>query len=111
MKAPGGRAYWRQAYMANQEHNVPHVPFRRLLLTGAAGGVGKVIRARVAEFAETIRVSDLAAALSSDAAPHEEVVPCDLSDKQAVDALAAGCDAVIHLGGGSGEKSYEEDMT
>jgi len=41
MKAPGGRAYWRQAYMANQEPNVPsvpHVPFRRLLLTGAAGG-------------------------------------------------------------------------
>ena len=97
--------------MANQEPNVPsvpHVPFRRLLLTGAAGGVGKVIRARVAEFAETIRVSDLAAALSSDAAPHEEVVPCDLSDKQAVDALVAGCDAVIHLGGVSVERPFEE---
>lgn len=91
--------------MANQEHNAP---FHRLLLTGAAGGVGKVIRPRVASFAEKIRVSDLAAALPSDAAPNEEVVPCDLADKQAVDALVAGCDAVIHLGGVSVERPFEE---
>ena len=53
-------------------------------------------------------MSDLAAALPSDAAPHEEVIPCDLSDKQAVDALVAGCDAVIHLGGVSVERPFEE---
>jgi len=52
--------------MANQEQTVP---FKRLLLTGAAGGVGKVIRSRVAAFADKIRVSDLAAALPADAAP------------------------------------------
>jgi uronate dehydrogenase len=91
--------------MANQEHTVP---FKRLLLTGAAGGVGQVIRSRVAAFADKIRVSDLPAALPSDAAPHEEVIPCDLSDKQAVDALVAGCDAVIHLGGVSVERPFEE---
>jgi uronate dehydrogenase len=98
--------------MANQEQNRP---FQRLLLTGAAGGVGKVIRPRVASFAEKIRVSDLAAALASgqvahvpDVAPNEEVVPCDLSDKHAVDALVAGCDAVIHLGGVSVERPFEE---
>jgi uronate dehydrogenase len=91
--------------MANQEHTVP---FKRLLLTGAAGGVGRVIRSRVAAFADKIRVSDLAGALPSDGAAHEEVVPCDLSDKQAVDALVAGCDAVIHLGGVSVERPFEE---
>src|SRR5471032_2718218 len=91
--------------MANQEQTVP---FKRLLLTGAAGGVGKVIRSRVAAFADKIRVSDLAATLPADAAPHEEVVPCDLSDKQAVDALVAVCDAVIHLGGVSVERPFEE---
>ena len=94
--------------MANQEQTVR---FKRLLLTGAAGGVGKVIRSRVAAFADKIRVSDLAASLSadaSDAAAHEEVIPCDLSDKQAVDALVAGCDAVIHLGGVSVERPFEE---
>jgi uronate dehydrogenase len=91
--------------MANQEQTVP---FKRLLLTGAAGGVGKAIRSRVAAFADKIRVSDLAATLPADGAPHEEVVPCDLSDKQAVDALVAGCDAVIHLGGVSVERPFEE---
>ncbi|CAN7350106.1 NAD-dependent epimerase/dehydratase family protein [Caballeronia sp. LjRoot31] len=91
--------------MANQEHTVP---FKRLLLTGAAGGVGQAIRSRVSAFADKIRVSDLPAALRPDAAPHEEVIPCDLSDKQAVDALVAGCDAVIHLGGVSVERPFEE---
>src|SRR5476649_265206 len=91
--------------MANQEHTVP---FKRLLLTGAAGGEGKVIRSRVAAFADKIRVSDLAGALPPDAAAHEEVIPFDLSDKQAVDALVAGCDAVIHLGGVSVERPFEE---
>lgn len=104
-KAPGSRAYWRQADMATQDHVVP---FKRLLLTGAAGGVGKAIRSRLSAFADRIRVSDLPAALPSDAAPHEEVIPCDLSDKQAVDALVAGCDAVIHLGGVSVERPFEE---
>lgn len=82
--------------------------FKRLLLTGAAGGVGKVIRPRVAEFAAKIRVSDLASALPDTVASHEEAVPCDLSDKQAVDALVAGCDAIIHLGGVSVERAFEE---
>jgi uronate dehydrogenase len=91
--------------MANQD-NIR--PFNRLLLTGAAGGVGKVIRPRVASFAGTIRISDLAAALPPEAAPNEEVVPCDLSDKQAVGALVQGCDAVIHLGGVSVERPFEE---
>jgi uronate dehydrogenase len=91
--------------MANQD--ISH-RFNRLLLTGAAGGVGKVIRPRVAPFAQTIRVSDLAAALPSKAASNEEVVACDLADKQAVDGLVAGCDAVIHLGGVSVERPFEE---
>ena len=33
----------------------------RLLLTGAAGGLGKVLRERLRPFAETLRVSDVAA--------------------------------------------------
>jgi uronate dehydrogenase len=90
--------------MANQEMG----KFDRLLLTGAAGGIGKVIRPRVAEFAAKIRVSDLPPALTSGVAAHEEVMPCDLSGKQAVDALVAGCDAIIHLGGVSVERPFEE---
>jgi uronate dehydrogenase len=79
----------------------------RLLLTGAAGGLGKVLRERLVPFTRQLRVSDIAA-LSAASGPHEEVVPCDLADKAAVDALVAGCDAIVHLGGISVERPFEE---
>lgn len=82
--------------------------FGRLLLTGAAGGLGRVLRPRLAVFAETVRVSDLAAGLEQDAAPHEEVQACNLADRAATDALVAGCDAIVHLGGVSVERPFEE---
>jgi uronate dehydrogenase len=78
----------------------------RLLLTGAAGGLGKVLRQRLRPYAETIRLSDLTP--MGDAAPGEEVVPCNLADKAAVDRLVRGCDAVVHLGGVSVERPFEE---
>lgn len=82
--------------------------YRRLLLTGAAGGIGRVIRPRLTAFAEIIRVSDLPGQLTGEPARHEEVQPCDLGDKAAVDALVQGCDAIIHLGGVSVERPFEE---
>ncbi|REN20703.1 NAD(P)-dependent oxidoreductase, partial [Mycobacterium tuberculosis] len=66
----------------------------RLLLTGAAGGLGKVLRERLKPFANVLRLSDIAS-LSPAADAHEEVVPCDLSDKAAVHALLEGCDAIV----------------
>ena len=79
----------------------------RLLLTGAAGGLGKVLRERLKPFAEVLRLSDIGA-MAPSTGPTEEVVPCDLGDKQAVDALVAGCDAIVHLGGVSVERPFEE---
>ena len=79
----------------------------RLLLTGAAGGLGKVLRERLAPFADVLRVSDIAP-MDPPAGPHEEVQICDLSDKQAVYELVAGCDAIVHLGGISVERPFEE---
>lgn len=81
--------------------------FQRLLLTGAAGGLGKVLRERLRPFARTLRLSDIAA-LAPAAQAHEELVTCDLSDKAAVDALVDGCDAIVHLGGVSVERPFEE---
>ncbi|MBO9652060.1 MAG: NAD(P)-dependent oxidoreductase [Variovorax sp.] len=85
----------------------PSQPVSRLLLTGAAGGLGKVLRERLRPYADVLRLSDIAS-LAPAAGPHEEVVPCDLSDKKAVDALVAGCDAIVHLGGVSVERPFEE---
>ena len=80
---------------------------QRLLLTGAAGGLGQVLRERLAPFARVLRVSDIAA-LGAARGAHEEVVPCDLADKQAVHALLDGVDAIVHLGGVSVERPFEE---
>ena len=78
----------------------------RLMLTGAAGGLGKVLRESLKPFASIIRLSDLAAMPA--AGPNEEVEPCDLADKAAVDRLVRGCDAIVHLGGVSIERPFEE---
>ena len=85
----------------------PSPQLSRLLLTGAAGGLGRVLRERLAPFANVIRLSDIADIAPATGA-HEEVVPCDLSDKAAVDALVAGCDAIAHFGGVSVERPFEE---
>jgi uronate dehydrogenase len=78
----------------------------RLLLTGAAGGLGKVLRESLKPFARTMRVSDIADLGA--AGPDEETQACNLADKAAVDRLVQGCDAVVHLGGVSVERPFEE---
>lgn len=82
-------------------------PLQRLLLTGAAGGLGQVLRQRLRGLAPVLRVSDIAG-MGAPLDAQEEVVPCDLADKQAVDAMVAGCDAIVHLGGVSVERPFEE---
>jgi uronate dehydrogenase len=78
---------------------------KRLLLTGAAGGLGQVLRTRLKPFCDVMRVSDIADV--GVAAEHEEVELCDLANKAAVDQLVSGCDAIVHLGGLSTEHSFE----
>lgn len=78
----------------------------RILLTGAAGNLGKVLRDRLKRYADVVRVSDIADL--GPAGVQEEVVPCDLSDAKAVHALVAGVDAIVHLGGVSVERPFEE---
>jgi uronate dehydrogenase len=78
----------------------------RLLLTGAAGGLGKVLRQSLKPYARVLRLSDIAA--MEPAGEGEEVVPCNLADKKGVDELVRGCDAIVHLGGVSVERPFEE---
>ena len=79
---------------------------KRLLLFGAAGALGKVLRESLRPFAHTLRVS--AKAAMDPARAGEEVLQCALADKHAVDELVRGCDAVVHLGGVSAERPFEE---
>ena len=80
-------------------------PFKRLLLTGAAGGLGKELRRRLKPHCEVLRLSDIADL--GTAAAGEEVMPVALQQADAVLALLAGVDAVVHLGGISVEGPFE----
>lgn len=74
---------------------------KRLLITGAAGGLGQVMRKKLAHLADTIRLSDMVD--MGVAGPHEEIVQCDLGDKDAIEALVKDCDGIVHFGGKSTE--------
>ena len=79
--------------------------FRRLLLTGAAGGLGRVLRPRLKACCDTLRLSDMAELGA--AASGEELRPARLEDKAAMRELLEGVDAVVHLGGISTEQPFE----
>ncbi len=89
----------------NAAASSPPAPFTRLLLTGAAGGLGRVLRPRLARQCTTLRVSDIAELGA--AAAGEEVVPARLEDADAMLGLLAGVDAVVHLGGVSVEGPFD----
>src|SRR5687767_2841682 len=78
---------------------------KRLLLTGAAGGLGKVLRTSLVGSADIIRLSSRSEA--GELAPHEEHVRADLADGAAVDRMLEGVDAVVHMGGQSTEAPWD----
>jgi len=79
--------------------------FKRLLLTGAAGALGRELRPRLKRHCEVLRLSDIADLGSAGAG--EELVPAALERAEAVLRLLEGVDAVVHLGGISVEGPFE----
>lgn len=77
----------------------------RLLITGAAGSLGSICRQRLTHLAGTIRLSSRSD--MGEAAPHEEIVRCDLADAAAVEALVEGCDGIVHMGGQATEAPWD----
>ena len=77
---------------------------RRVLLTGAAGGVGTRLRALLKDVYE-LRLSDIVK--PKDLGKDETFVSADLADMAAVDKIVKGVDGIIHLGGVSIEKPWE----
>lgn len=82
-------------------------PFKRILLTGAAGGLGQILRETLQAHAEIVRSSDISP-MAESRGEHDEVINCNLADKAGVAALVEGVDAIVHLGGISVERPFEE---
>jgi uronate dehydrogenase len=78
---------------------------RRILLTGAAGRIATAVRPVLRELAEDVVLTDHVdvAALG----PGERFVRADLEDPVSWPALAAGCDAVLHLGAVPDEAAFD----
>ena len=80
--------------------------FNRLLITGAAGNLGRELRAGLAPLAGTLRLSDRAE--MAPAGPNEEVMQVELGDFDAVMKVVEGCDAVVHFGAAPVERPWAE---
>ena len=77
----------------------------RVLITGAAGGIGRSLRESLLGVYRVLRLSDrvpLAPARTG-----EEVVLSELYDMAAVERMVDGVDGIVHLGGISGESEWE----
>ncbi len=77
----------------------------KILLTGAAGGVGTMIRPLLLQAYSQLVLSDLTE--PADLQPGETFVHADLARFDEVVTLMAGIDGVIHLGGQSVEAAWE----
>ena len=75
-----------------------------ILMTGAAGQIGTMLRARLAAPDRTLRLLDIAPLT---AGPGEEAIQATITDLDAMTAACQGADAVIHLGGFAGEEPWE----
>ena len=80
--------------------------FQKVLLTGAAGLLGSVLRKELAPKLASLRSTDIAKL--HDPAANEELVQADLADPAAVAGLMAGVDAVVHFGGLSKEAAFAD---
>jgi uronate dehydrogenase len=86
--------------------HTPPLSLGRVLLTGAAGGLGRQLRPRLRARCSLLRVSDVAP--MAPAGPGEEVQQAALEDRAAVFRLLEGMDAVVHLGGISTEQPFDQ---
>lgn len=78
---------------------------KKLLLTGAGGHLGRLLRDRLNGWAEHLVLSDITDL--GEARPGETLVTCDLADMDSVQSMVADCDAIIHLGGVSTENTFD----
>lgn len=81
----------------------------RLLMTGAAGNMGTVLRPRLAREGRIVRLLDIAPV--PDPTDTEDVVTASVTSMDALVAACADVDAVLHLGGLSREAPWEDILS
>ncbi|MEM7024832.1 MAG: NAD(P)-dependent oxidoreductase [Pseudomonadota bacterium] len=77
----------------------------RVVMTGAAGGVGTMIRPHLRAFVDQLVLSDRVAV--TDVEGPESFSQVDITDLAAMERLLEGADGLIHLGGQSVEGSWD----
>ncbi|GAA5194550.1 NAD(P)-dependent oxidoreductase [Rugosimonospora acidiphila] len=80
---------------------------QRILLTGAAGRIGTVLRRGLARPGRVLRLLDIAPLAGAEPGERVEFAPASFTDPEAVRAACRDVDAVVHFGGRSGEAPWE----
>jgi uronate dehydrogenase len=82
-------------------------PAKPILLTGASGALGRMLARSLGSLGWRLVLTDIVP--FPDALPEDaSFTKADLSDGVAILRLAEGCEAIIHLGGVSVERPFEE---
>jgi uronate dehydrogenase len=85
-------------------------PQQRILITGAAGGLGQLMRPRLRREGRVLRLLDVLAPAPAEPGEAVEPITASVTDAEAMAAACAGVDAIIHLGGHSRETAWADAM-
>ncbi len=83
------------------------IPAKPVLLTGASGGLGRQLAVILSNLGWTLKLTDIVA-FPDPLPPRCSFTKADLNDGVAVLRLAEGCGMILHFGGVSVERPFEE---
>jgi uronate dehydrogenase len=84
-------------------------PVSRLLITGAAGNMGRLLRPLLRAEDRVLRLADVVEV--DDPVDGEEIVVVDVTDPAAIGKASQDVDAVLHLGGLSTEAGFDDILS
>lgn len=93
-------------WTGSYDEDMAYIEKTRWVVTGAAGNIGRALRAALHEHEVELVSTDVR--LTSPVGPNDRVVTADLSDFGALVDLFEGADGVIHLGGIPDEADFHD---